>query len=109
MRYAAQIELYGAMPRAVSVGLFSADAAPLRSLLATSPRDCLASLRQLIPRLADEAAETTLEEVRAAEERIRADVDTIGGFVSYTLFLRALPDALAALELRWEAAERSMA
>ena len=41
----------------------------------------------------------------APRGRIRADVDTIGGFVSYTLFLRALPDALAALELRWEAAE----
>ena len=101
----AQIEVVDAMAPTVAVGIFSADAVALKATLTPSPRGCLHSVRALVPRLADEASEAILEEVRAAEDTLRRDPEAIGQFVEYALFLHACPEMHASLEKRWEASE----
>ena len=44
-RYAAQMELFDAMPPAVAVGIFCADAAALRARFAPSPKRALGEVR----------------------------------------------------------------
>lgn len=104
-KFDAQIALFQAMPQHVVVGIFSADARVLRTRFLPSPRDCLGSVRRLVPKLADEASERLLEEVRSAEEQLRREPDGIGAFVAYAIFLGESPERHTQLEKRWQASE----
>ena len=105
VKFEAQVAVYGAMPEAVSVGIFSANASSLKKKLSPSPADCLTSVRTLVPNIADEQSQSILDETRACEKKLQTEPEGIAKFVEYALFLQVCPDKHASLEKRWEQSE----
>ena len=62
-------------------------------------------LSGLIPRIADEASQSILDETRESDDRLQRAPDGIAKFVEYATFLLACPELHDKLSRRWEKSE----